>query len=61
LVVDDDGVGFDTSILEQKDNEAGIGLISIRERVLSFDGTLTIDSAPGEGTEIIVEIPCRKS
>ena len=59
LVVEDDGVGFDKSVIEQKDKR-GIGLISMKERVLSFGGNFTINSEPGQGTEIMVEIPCPK-
>ena len=60
LVIDDDGVGFDIKSLEEKSIK-GIGLISMRERVLAFGGTFSINSQIGKGTEIIVEIPCRKN
>lgn len=59
LVVEDDGVGFDPGSPERSGKKQGIGLISMKERVLSFDGNFTINSEPGKGTEIIVEIPCR--
>ena len=55
LTIDDDGVGFDPKIVES--NERGIGLYSIRERVFSFNGTLTLDSVENKGTQLIVEIP----
>ncbi len=61
LVIEDDGVGFDLKGHMLKDNSAGIGLISMRERVSAFDGIFTIDSQIGKGTEIIIEIPCRKN
>ncbi|MCD4731913.1 MAG: PAS domain-containing protein [Bacteroidales bacterium] len=60
LVIDDDGIGFDLKSLESDTKKTSIGLISIRERVMSFDGAFTIDSQPGKGTELIIEIPCRK-
>jgi len=60
LVIDDDGIGFDQKLHESGKLNTGIGLISIQERVASFDGTFSIESQPGKGTEIIVEIPCRK-
>ncbi len=60
LVIEDDGVGFDTNALESNPAKSGIGLISMKERVLSFDGDFTINSEPENGTEIIVEIPCEK-
>jgi signal transduction histidine kinase len=37
-----------------------LGLIGMRERVAALHGTLTIDSAPGRGTTISVDIPLRK-
>jgi two-component system, NarL family, sensor kinase len=49
LVVADDGAGFDPD-----GRLAGFGLTSMRERVEEIGASLTIISAPGEGTEIIV-------
>ena len=51
VVVSDLGVGFDpndTKIMETR--TGGFGLWSIRERLESFGGQLSIDSAPGRGT-----------
>lgn len=59
LVIDDDGIGFDIKPIEEKSTK-GIGLVSMQERVNAFGGTLNIDSKLGTGTEIIIEIPCRK-
>jgi PAS domain S-box-containing protein len=58
LVIEDDGIGFDVESQEYTAKSKGIGLISMRERVLAFDGNFTINSETGKGTEIIVEIPC---
>jgi PAS domain S-box-containing protein len=64
LVIEDDGTGFDprrvgdphcVGIDEQA--VAGMGLVSMRERTAYFNGTFTVDSTPGKGTDIIVEIP----
>ena len=55
LVVEDDGIGFDAN-----EPKSGIGLASIRERVTTFGGTLTIQSAENKGTELTIEIPCLK-
>lgn len=60
LVIDDDGIGFNIKQLEEKGNK-GIGLVSMQERVKAFGGTFSIDSKIGDGTEIIIEIPCRKN
>jgi signal transduction histidine kinase len=55
LLVADDGMGFDprTSVREGKT----MGLVNMRERVEMLDGSLEIDSQPGEGTRIRVKIP----
>jgi signal transduction histidine kinase len=53
LRVSDDGVGLDPLRPE------GIGLTSIRERVLALDGTVAITSAPSKGTVIEVSIPVK--
>lgn len=60
LVMEDDGMGFDTDKLVQKESSKGLGLISMQERVVSFSGDFAISSKPGRGTEIVIEIPCRK-
>ncbi|WP_328988521.1 sensor histidine kinase [Kribbella sp. NBC_01245] len=36
----------------------GFGLTSLRDRVASVGGEITVDSPPGAGTSIRVEIPC---
>lgn len=51
IEIDDDGVGG-------ADERRGSGLIGLRQRVESVDGTLKIISAPEEGTQITVELPC---
>ncbi len=35
----------------------GLGLISIQERILSLNGSVSIVSKPGQGTEILVRVP----
>jgi PAS domain S-box-containing protein len=54
LLIADDGIGFD---LEQANLAAGLGLISMRERVHLADGEFKITSQPGEGTCIAARIP----
>ncbi len=61
LVIEDDGVGFNLKTYDQKTGRKGIGLISIRERVNTFDGIFTIDSEVGRGTNMIIEIPRKKN
>lgn len=56
LDVDDDGVGFDPRIGAVREG-GGYGLLGMRERVTAVGGTLTIESAPGEGTTVAVTVP----
>jgi beta-phosphoglucomutase len=51
--VRDWGIGFDPSGVE----EQRFGLQGIRERVRLLEGRVAIESAPGEGTHIAVELP----
>ena len=53
LEVIDNGKGFDPDAL---DDAGGMGLVSMRERAEKLGGTLTVLSAPGEGTRIIVRV-----
>ncbi len=55
--VKDDGKGFDLASVLARHKEQGLGLLGIRERVTALGGSLQIDSAPGRGTTIRVEIP----
>jgi signal transduction histidine kinase len=52
LAVEDDGVGF-----ELRDDTAGAGLTGIRERASLVGGRVSIDSEPGMGTHVLLEIP----
>lgn len=55
--VKDDGKGFDLASVLARHKEQGLGLLGIRERVTALGGSLQIDSGPGRGTTIRVEIP----
>ncbi|ULB34698.1 MULTISPECIES: sensor histidine kinase [Proteiniphilum] len=50
VTVQDNGKGFDPTVKTD-----GIGLISIQNRVTSFNGTMNICSKTGEGTEVNVD------
>jgi signal transduction histidine kinase len=52
LTVTDNGKGFDLSTVR-----AGNGLANMRERARSLNAAVAIDTSPGEGTAIRVEIP----
>ncbi len=53
FVVRDNGVGFD----EKERRSKGIGLIGMKERVISLNGTVEIRSVKGKGTTIRAELP----
>jgi two-component system, NarL family, sensor kinase len=54
VLIEDNGVGFDTS----KINESkGIGLKNIISRIEFLNGTVHFDSTPGHGTNVIIEVP----
>jgi signal transduction histidine kinase len=57
LQVKDDGGGFDTAAVMETEGGAGWGLIGIQERVQLAGGEFHIQSVPGEGTTLKVEIP----
>jgi signal transduction histidine kinase len=52
LEVTDDGVGFDPTAVN-----GGYGLRGMRGRVAEAGGTVTVRSAPGDGTSVLVEVP----
>ena len=56
LRIRDDGCGFHPARLEET-AIGHLGLLGIRERVDALSGTVTIDSAPGKGTSLLVTIP----
>jgi len=52
LTIKDDGVGFD-----QEKRNSGIGLKNMKSRVALLHGQFTINSIPGKGTSISVDVP----
>jgi signal transduction histidine kinase len=55
LEVADDGIGFDPDAAEPRSRR--LGLTSMEERAAALGATLRIDSAPGRGTTISLEVP----
>ncbi len=55
VVVEDDGIGFEP---DHVDRGGHFGLLGMKERAEVFGGALTIESAPGAGTTIVVEVGC---
>ena len=58
LVIRDDGQGFDREgVAGHGASERGVGLLGMRERVASLEGRLRVQSRPGQGTRLSLEIP----
>lgn len=57
ITIEDDGTGFDAEAVERAGARRGLGLIGIRERVVQLQGTVRLESAPGKGTRLTVELP----
>lgn len=58
--VEDDGQGFDATQRLRRNDNSGWGLMLMRERAASVDGSLRIQSAPGAGTSVEFRIPRAK-
>lgn len=56
LDVRDDGLGFDPSAVVTT-GDSGYGLAAMEQRVRRVAGTLTVESAPGEGTALSASVP----
>ena len=56
LEIKDDGKGFDTVKQMKKQS---FGLLGMKERVASLNGTFKLISSPGKGTTIIISLPCK--
>ena len=60
MKVKDDGKSFDMERVLQTKGRKRLGLLGMRERVEMVGGTFCVESAPGKGTTIVVEIPFGK-
>ena len=55
VVVRDDGRGFDQLAIDK--GEGGLGLLNMRERLLSVQGSCEVESIPGRGTTVSMSVP----
>ncbi|MEU2724204.1 GAF domain-containing sensor histidine kinase [Streptomyces smyrnaeus] len=55
LGVTDDGAGFDPGAVRSAGRH--LGLVSMRDRASGVGGTLTVQSEPGKGTVVEMEVP----
>jgi signal transduction histidine kinase len=51
LSIEDDGIGFDPS------RRRGMGILGMQERATRLEGAFAIDSSPGRGTRLRVDLP----
>jgi signal transduction histidine kinase len=56
LVVSDDGIGFDPAHLAEPGGSRGWGLLTMTERAEAAGGCCSIESGPGQGTQVVVEV-----
>lgn len=56
VIVEDDGRGFDMDKVRKK---TGLGMQNLAARVHDLDGELQIDSRPGHGTTVSIDIPLK--
>ncbi len=54
LSITDSGIGFDANAVK---GQGGLGIPSMEERVRLVNGSIQIESAPGKGTRITVQVP----
>lgn len=54
IVVEDQGAGFDPDDVE---TECGFGLASVSDRIKLVGGTFEVDTAPGQGTRVVLGVP----
>jgi signal transduction histidine kinase len=58
LDVQDNGIGLENA--PPPSNGGGYGLIAMRQRVSQVGGSLTVESEPGEGTTVVIQLPIRQ-
>ncbi len=59
ILAEDNGRGFDAARLDRQEGRS-FGLRSMRERVERAGGQFSIDSAPGQGTRVVVMFPVQQ-
>ena len=60
--IEDDGKGFDVpSVTENYSSRGSLGMVNMRERAELIDGTLRMESEPGQGTAITLIVPLDKA
>ena len=59
--IQDDGVGFDVDdVMTGYSSRGSLGMLNMRERAETIDGSIQVNSSPGKGTAITVVVPLDK-
>jgi signal transduction histidine kinase len=53
----DDGCGFDVNAAPANRVHGGLGMQTMCERASALGGKTTVDSAPGKGTRVVIDLP----
>jgi signal transduction histidine kinase len=62
LRIEDDGRGFDMEKRAREiDSEKRMGLRSLKERAGLLGGVMAVTSRIGQGTRILIKLPCKES
>ena len=59
MILEDDGAGFDYDAV-MKRAATGFGLANLHERIRLLGGSLKLETAPGKGTRLSIDLPCKK-
>lgn len=57
VVITDDGIGFDPSRVRRMEEQGGWGIMTMTERAESIGGRFVLESEPGNGTCVTLEVP----
>lgn len=55
IIIEDNGIGFDPAAVQKQ--KTSLGLYGMGERARLFGGSLIIESQPGQGTHLFIELP----
>ena len=56
--IQDDGVGFAVDeVMGNYETRGSLGMINMRERAETIDGSIQVNSSPGRGTAITIVVP----
>lgn len=60
IAITDNGSGFDQALLDAGSSAgSGFGLFSIQERLKFLKGKMAVESKPGQGTRVALEVPIK--